>query len=124
MRINRTILGLYFVVAGSLLTLSTNAQSNTQAGGPQLWEIHPPIHIHRTATDGPTGYTPAQIRHAYGFDQFTSNGAGQKIAIVDAYGSPTIQKDLNTFNAQFDLPTTTVQIYYPQGKPARNNKPG
>src|SRR5713101_8337376 len=46
---------------------------------------------------GPTGYTPAQIRHAYGFDQITfsggtvvGDGAGTTIAIVDAFDDPRI----------------------------------
>lgn len=82
-------------------------------------EAQPPLHIRFAATAGPIGYTPAQVRHAYGFDLLPDGGTGQKIAIVDAYGSPTIQNDLNTFCKQFGLPTTTVQIYYPQGKPAK-----
>ena len=60
----------------------------------------------------PSGYTPAEIRHAYGFDQiaFTSasgavagTGAGQTIAIVDAYNDPSVVNDLNVFNAQFGV---------------------
>jgi subtilase family serine protease len=55
-----------------------------------------------------TGYTPTQIRHAYGFDKQTGNGgAGQTIAIVDAYDSPNIQADLDVFSSKFGLPTTT-----------------
>lgn len=48
-------------------------------------------------------YTPAQITHAYGFDQIKADGAGQTIAIVDAYYDPTIQSDLSTFSSQFGL---------------------
>ena len=41
-------------------------------------------------TTGPTGYTPTEIRDAYGFNQISFNGtagtgAGTTIAIVDAY---------------------------------------
>lgn len=60
------------------------------------------------ATDG---YTPAQIRKAYGFDQATfangtipADGRGQTIAIVDAFDSPSIKSDLSVFDAQFGLP--------------------
>jgi hypothetical protein len=49
------------------------------------------------------GYTPAQIRHAYGFDQISGNGAGQTIAIVDAYNDPNIANDLAVFDAQFGI---------------------
>jgi subtilase family serine protease len=55
----------------------------------------------------PAGYSPAQIRHAYGIDQLASNGTGQTIAIVDAYDDPNIVSDLNKFSTQFGLPTTT-----------------
>src|SRR5207245_394079 len=57
----------------------------------------------------PVGYTPAQIRHAYGFDNIMfggvqGNGAGQTIAIVDAYDDPNIYKDLDVFDSTFALP--------------------
>ena len=68
-----------------------------------------------------TYYNPTQIRHAYGIDQLTADGTGQTIAIVDAYGSPTLQSDLNTFCGQFGLSSTTVAVYYPQGIPRFGN---
>jgi hypothetical protein len=55
----------------------------------------------------PAGYSPAQMRHAYGFDQLANDGTGQTIAIVDAYDDPNITSDLNTFSSQFGLPITT-----------------
>src|SRR5207248_196271 len=56
----------------------------------------------------PIGLTPDQVRHAYGIDQAEYNGqvldgAGQTIAIVDAYNSPTIEQDLQAFDRQFNL---------------------
>ena len=56
----------------------------------------------------PVGYTPAQIAAAYGFNQIkfgsvVGNGAGQTIAIVDAYNDPDIAGDLQTFDKQFGL---------------------
>src|SRR5438046_692540 len=47
----------------------------------------------------PSGYSPAQIRHAYEFEQITfdgvsGDGRGQTIAIVDAYDDPNIASDL------------------------------
>src|SRR5581483_2521624 len=61
-------------------------------------------------TSGPTGYTPSQIRHAYGFDQITlsggvvGDGTGTTIAIVDAFDNPNVANDLHTFDHQFGLP--------------------
>jgi hypothetical protein len=50
------------------------------------------------------GYTPAQIQDAYGFNQITNGtGAGQTIAIVDAFNDPAILSDLGTFDSQFGL---------------------
>jgi subtilase family serine protease len=55
------------------------------------------------------GLTPAQVRHAYGFDRISfggvaGNGSGQTIAIVTAYDDPTITYDLTVFDRQFGLP--------------------
>lgn len=58
---------------------------------------------------GPTGLTPTQIRHAYGFDQISFNGApgdgsGTTIAIVDAFDDPNIANDLHQFDVAWGLP--------------------
>src|SRR5262249_42939859 len=47
------------------------------------------------------------IRHAYGFDQLAGTGAGQTVAIVDAFDAPKIQQDLDVFSSQFGLPSTS-----------------
>jgi subtilase family serine protease len=90
------------------------AQGNSPAanGQPLNWEAHPPLHAKPDASNSPTGYVPLQIRHAYGLDQLTNGGAGQVIAVVDAFGSPTLQNDLNVFCDQFGLPRTTLQFVY------------
>ena len=56
----------------------------------------------------PTGLTPAQVKAAYGFSSVkfgsvVGNGAGQTIAIVDAYNDPNIKSDLAKFDATFGL---------------------
>lgn len=68
----------------------------------------PPYHLHGDATTGPSGMAPAMVRHAYGFDLLANQGAGQTIAIIDAYDDPNIASDLNTFDAQFGLPACTT----------------
>ncbi|HWB58290.1 MAG TPA: S53 family peptidase [Chthoniobacteraceae bacterium] len=91
---------------------------------PELqWKAKPSFHLkpqapgEPQAAGGPHGYSPAQISQAYQFYALPAHGAGQKIAIIDAYGSPTIQNDLNVFCTQFGIAKTTVNIVYPQGKP-------
>ncbi len=59
----------------------------------------------------PSGsFTPAQIQQAYQFNQVSYNGSGETIAIVDAYNDPDIQSDLNTFDTEFSLPSTTISV--------------
>ncbi len=50
------------------------------------------------------GYTPAQIKGAYGISS-TYNGAGQTVAVIDAYASPTIVQDVNQWSTNRGLPT-------------------
>jgi hypothetical protein len=59
----------------------------------------------------PHGYTPGQIRQAYGFDKTAfvaqrvpGDGSGQTIALIDAYDDPNIASDLQAFDGQFGLP--------------------
>lgn len=73
------------------------------------------------ATPASAPYTPAQVRHAYGIDQLSQTGAGQTIAIVDAYDDPTIASDLATFDQQFGLPAADFTKVVPStGTPAYN----
>jgi subtilase family serine protease len=63
---------------------------------------------------------PNQIRNAYDvqplLDQGT-DGTGQTIVIIDAYGSDTIQQDLATQDAYFGLAPATLNVIYPDGPP-------
>ena len=43
------------------------------------------------------GYLPAQLRGAYGLTQSSLTGKGTTVAVVDAYGSPTIAADAASF---------------------------
>jgi hypothetical protein len=78
-----------------------------------------------------SAFTPAQIRFAYGFDQINfmtpqgtsvpGDGRGQTIAIVDAYGDPTINSDVGTFDSKFSLPALSLQTATPEGQPSAKN---
>jgi hypothetical protein len=67
-----------------------------------------------------TGYTPAQIKAAYGFNAISGDGTGQTIAIVDAFDDPNIQADLNSFSAKYGLPTTTITKVSQTGGSTKN----
>jgi hypothetical protein len=70
----------------------------------------------------PLGFSPQQLRQAYGFNQITFNngtvkgdGSGQTIAIIDAYSQPNIANDLKTFDLTYGLaapPSFTVVNQY------------
>lgn len=51
------------------------------------------------------GYDAQQLRLAYGADRVAQTGRGVRVAITDAYASPTIQNDVNTYSANHGLPT-------------------
>src|SRR5690349_15923527 len=105
-----------FLAAILMLTaIVPPVQRGIAAGGPpETVEARPPIHVRGKTTIAPTAYTPAQIRHAYGFDSVTNDGSQQIIAIVDAYDDPTVASDLqkfiNTFVLQpmYGLPNTSA----------------
>ena len=57
------------------------------------------------------GYGPDQIRGAYGLERTVRegvDGSGVRVAIVDAYASTTIQRDVNTYSRRHDLPSITL----------------
>lgn len=108
-------------------------------GLPQLGEggenpisfMSPHYAIHAAAASSPStppasALTPAQTRHAYGFDQITNQGAGETIGIVDAYDDPNAEADLGVFDTQFKLPACTTnnscfrKIYSGGSKPPAN----
>jgi subtilase family serine protease len=78
--------------------------------GPNYWTAAPcsTYYGQKVATNKPTaygkhqpwtncGYTPSQVRGAYGVTKSGMTGKGQTVAIVDAYASPTIKSDANQF---------------------------
>jgi len=58
----------------------------------------------------PCGYTPSQLQGGYGVASAIAagnNGAGQTVAIIDAYASPTILADANQYSRLHGLPELT-----------------
>src|SRR5271157_1530905 len=87
--------------------------STTTSSTPNLSSIvaQTDLQIVPLAVSGPTGYNPQQIQSAYGINQIkfsggtvTGNGAGQTIAIVDAYNDPNITSDLATLTRSSACP--------------------
>src|SRR5438552_7180069 len=53
----------------------------------------------------PCGYTPQQVKGAYGLTNTPYDGSGQTVAIIDAYAAPTIVQDVNQWSTNRGLPT-------------------
>ena len=73
----------------------------------------------------PCGYLPNQIRGAYGFGSSSLNGAGQSVAIIDAYASPTIQADLDQWSSIRGMASTNITQVVAPGTyhhPEKGNK--
>ncbi len=68
------------------------------------------------------GHTPAQIKGAYGISS-AYDGAGQTVAIIDAYASPTILQDVNQWSINRGLPTMTGNQFSQVVPPGVYNRP-
>jgi subtilase family serine protease len=55
----------------------------------------------------PGGYNPADLQSAYQLPSSTG-GAGQTVAIIDAYDDPNAEADLGVYRSQFGLPACTT----------------
>lgn len=51
----------------------------------------------QTLPYAPCGYTPPQLRKAYGADAAGADGTGVTVAVIDAYASPTIVQDVTEY---------------------------
>ena len=67
------------------------------------------------------GYTPQQIKGAYGISGY--DGAGQTVAIIDAFASPTILHDVNQWSVNRGLPQMNASQFTQVVPPGIFNKP-
>jgi subtilase family serine protease len=62
---------------------------------------------------------PAQVRQAYGIDALVKrgiSGKGVTIALIDSFGSPTIEADLKAYDRAFHIPDPpSFQVVQPAG---------
>src|SRR5262249_26108127 len=97
------------------------AQSAADGFAPAAESLIRALHSVSPNASSPTGYSPTQMQHAYGFNQLSQTGAGITIAIVDAFNDPTITSDLHTFDTQFGLADPNFTIAFAQGSQPRTN---
>jgi subtilase family serine protease len=63
----------------------------------------------------PAGYVPADLQAAYNLPS-SSKGAGQIVALVDAYDNPNVASDLAVYRSTFGLPTANFTKYNQDGQ--------
>ncbi len=69
--------------------------------------VHPFVSGAGAYEKGPAhGLTPGDLASAYSFDP--SGGAGQTVAVIDAYDDPDIEKDLASFDNEYALGECTT----------------
>jgi len=122
-----TALGAIALVSGFCTAAATAAASTAAVAGVQPASIRsqlasrtqPPTEAQCVASFTVPCYDPSQIQTAYNEQplfQRGITGRGETIVIVDSYGSPTIQSDLATFDAEFGLPAPpSFKIIQPAG---------
>lgn len=137
------------LTAGTALTvmaaLSAGGAALAAPSGQPVRTMNPPFRVKvigqlpdgkpKLTSASPTGLPPSAVQSVYslsGLSPSSGAGAGQIIAIVDAYHDPQALSDLNTFNAQYgyaQLATCTSLTQSgpcflqadPQGTPSTNS---
>jgi subtilase family serine protease len=74
----------------------------------------------KVSSSSPTGLSPSAVQSVYnlsGLSPTSGAGAGQLIAIVDAYHDPNALSDLNTFNHQYGYATLSTCTSLSQSGP-------
>ncbi len=64
------------------------------------------------STFSPCGYAGAQLQGAYGMSGAIASGndgSGVTVGVIDAYASPTMQQDLETYSAKHGLPKPNLK---------------
>ncbi len=59
-------------------------------------------------TAAPSGYGPADLASAYSLPVATGAGAGETVAIVDAYDDPNAESDLGVYRSRYGLTACTT----------------
>jgi subtilase family serine protease len=125
--VTRVAAGLIATTVAGLAALAGPASSAAVAAHRATVKVRPAVagHVQAVARVSPLPtsqclaqigihcYSPLQYRTAYNLNALYAHGItgrGRTIVIVDSFGSPTIQNDLQVFDAQYGLPDTTVQV--------------
>lgn len=133
--------GLAAVAGGAMAFATLGAVGGTASAAtgnstPITYTVHP-IAIQASSSLSSGGFVPSTCEKEVGLACYTPSifhtayqipwtvngepaGTGTSVAIIDAYGSPTVAQDLATYDRTFGLPAANLHVYYPGGKPTYN----
>jgi subtilase family serine protease len=86
-------------------TTTTKATTTTTTGATSTTTTTAPSTS--CPTNVPSGYAPCDLQAAYGLAS-SASGAGQTVAIVDAYNDPSAESDLAIYRSTYGLPACTT----------------
>jgi len=96
---------------GSLILLAAAPLLMAQAPDLKHMYVHAPVRISDMPQNpsSPSGIFPAQVRAAYGFNRIPNQGAGQTIAVIDAFDNPNVESDLAVYESAFHIAPCNFQ---------------
>ena len=111
-----------------LLTVSAFPPTSMFGAIPGSIVVQPSVSlISSVSTQTPAGLSPAQVRNAYDVNSISlggsiaGTGAGQTIAIIDAYNDPNIAADLSKFDLEYGLSAPPTLTQYVESGVQSNN---
>lgn len=99
-----------FLVAATVQSASAGTVSAAQPSAATVSSAVSTLWKPRPSGSSFSGYTPAQVKTAYGIGSISGTGKGQTIALVECYGDPNLQSDLSVFSKKFSLPAASLII--------------
>lgn len=94
-------------------SVSHKAPTTTKGAIPMDIRLNKSVNVKAQTESNSLYYSPSEIRNAYNATSLLNrgiNGTGVTISIVDAFGDPYIQGELDNFSAAYGIPTTTVHV--------------
>ncbi len=113
MRRIASVLGVCLVLIAGVAPVSASSTADWTASPPLRVKVlgYGPDGTPRFTSTTPTGLPPSAVASVYklsGLSATSGAGAGQIIAIVDAYHDPNALSDLNRWNAQYGYPALST----------------
>ena len=107
------------------ITPGPNAKKKKPTVSPcsQYWGQHvvklPKKAYRRSTASTPLcGYSAKQLRQLTGLQRSKLDGAGQTVAVIDAFGAPSMRRDLATYSQRNGLPAASYTELVAPGRPS------